>query len=157
MNFVVKHCTTAVHILTNKCMYKQIGILYYTCCKYTLWCKKTAPFLVLWRFQFSKTRFGFVFLNPKTAVGFGLPGVKVNGAYLICDILLLKQLLPDIVKLLATFAFQRTTHAECTELLRHKTLDFIPDLSSVDYRLFKNAFTRNSKVRQTPLMSCGYE
>jgi len=112
MNFVVKHCTTAVHILTNKCMYKQIGILYYTCCKYTLWCKKTAPFLVLWRFQFSKTRFGFVFLNPKTAVGFGLPGVKVNGAYLICDILLLKQLLPDIVKLLATFAFQRTTHAQ---------------------------------------------
>jgi len=54
----------------------------------------------------------FRFLNPKTAVGFGLPGVKVNGAYLICDILLLKQLLPDIVKLLATFAFQRTTHAQ---------------------------------------------
>jgi len=42
------------------------------------------------------------------------PGVKVNDAY-NCDVLLLKQLLPDIclsVKLLATFAFQRITRAQ---------------------------------------------
>jgi len=38
--------------------------------------------------------------------------MKVNGAY-YCDVLLLKEMLPDICQeLLATFAFQGTTRAQ---------------------------------------------
>ena len=39
------------------------------------------------------------------------PMVKVDDAY-DRDVLLLKQLLPDSVKLLATYSFQRTTRAQ---------------------------------------------
>jgi len=75
------------------------------------------------------------------------PGMKVNGAY-YCDVLLLKQLLPDICQAAGDFCFP--AHHACalrksTELLRHKTLDFTPDmrppsrpdLSSVGYRLLR--------------------
>jgi len=77
--------------------------------------------------------------------GFMQPGVKVNGAY-YCDVLSLKQLLPDICQAAGDFCFP-AHHAyslrRSAELLRHKTLDFTsdmwppnrPDLSSVDYRL----------------------
>ena len=54
-----------------------------------------------------------------------------------------------------------------TELLRHKTPDFTPDVASQQTKPqfcrlqiidshSKNAFIRNSKGRQTSLMSCGY-
>ena len=46
-----------------------------------------------------------------TGVVFMQPGVKVNGAHHYA-VLLLKQLLPDIYQLLATFAFQRITRAQ---------------------------------------------
>ena len=65
MNFVVKHCTTAVHILTNKCMYKQIGILYYTCCKYTLWCKKNCTLFSAVTVSIFKNSVRFRFFKPK--------------------------------------------------------------------------------------------
>jgi len=58
-------------------------------------------------------------------------------------------------KLLASFAFQRITRVEITELLRHKIPYFTPDvasqvpnrpnLSSVDYRLL--AIERHSGTR----------
>ena len=73
------------------------------------------------------------------------PAVKVNGAH-YCDVLLLKQLLQDICQNQAAGDFCFPAHHTCmsksTELLRHKTPDFTPDvashrpdLSPVDYRL----------------------
>jgi len=73
------------------------------------------------------------------------------------------------VKILVTLTFQRTTSRvdKSTELLRHKTPEFTPDmwppnrpdLSSVKYRMWRviqNAFIRNSKGRRTSSISCGY-
>jgi len=79
--------------------------------------------------------------------GFHAARVKVNGAY-YWDVLLLKQLLPDIGQAAGDFwlNFQHTTsHVhKSTELLRHKTPDFTPDiwppntpdLSSIDYMIW---------------------
>jgi len=101
-----------------------------------------------------------------TDVIFMQPGVKVNDAY-YCDVLLLKQLLPDICQAAGDFYFP--VHHTCARALiccdtRLQTSHQMwppnrPDLSSVDYRLLtviQNAFIRNSKERQTSLMSCGY-
>jgi len=73
------------------------------------------------------------------------PGVKVNGAY-YCDVLLLKQLLPDICQN-GDFSFQCITRAQvhlscCDTRLQtsHKTWPPNrprPDLSSVDYILLR--------------------
>ena len=66
-----------------------------------------------------------------TGVVFMQPGVKVNGAY-YCDVLLLKQLLPDICQAAGDFCFQARAPRvrKSTELLRHKTPDFTPDIVS---------------------------
>ena len=73
------------------------------------------------------------------------PGVKVNGAY-YCDVLLLKQLLPDICQG-ANNGFCFPAHYECARALsccdtRLRTSHMTwppnrPDLSSVDYRLLR--------------------
>ena len=86
-----------------------------------------------------------------TGVVFMQPGVKVNGAH-YCDVLLL-----------ATFVSQKLSafaHACCAGKPRlrtlHQTWPFNrPYLSSVDHwDSFRNVFIRNSKGRQTSLMSC---
>ena len=64
-----------------------------------------------------------------TGVVFMQPGVKVNGAY-YCDVLLLKQLLPDICQAAGDFCFPAPRVRKSTELLRHKTPDFTPDVAS---------------------------
>jgi len=46
-----------------------------------------------------------------TGVVFEQPWVKVNGAY-YCDVLLLKQLLPDICQAAGDFCLQRTTREQ---------------------------------------------
>jgi len=71
-------------------------------------------------------------------------GVKVNGAY-YCDVLLLKQLLPDICQAAGDFcfpAYHACPRAQncCDTRLRtsHQTWPpNTPDLSSVDYRLLR--------------------
>jgi len=77
-------------------------------------------------------------------VDFMQPGVKVNGEY-YCDVLLLKQLLPDICQAAGDFCFP--AHHACARALScsdtrlrtsHQT--WPPnrlDLSSVDYRLLR--------------------
>jgi len=74
------------------------------------------------------------------------PGVKVNGAY-YCDVLLLKQLLPNICQAAGDFcfpvhhAFARALSC-CDTRLRtsHKTWPpNRPDLISVDYRLLSHS------------------
>jgi len=51
--------------------------------------------------------------------GFHAAGVKVNGAY-YCDVLLLKQLLPDICQAAGDFLLSSTPRVrKSTELLRH--------------------------------------
>ena len=79
--------------------------------------------------------------------GFYVPWVKVNGAY-YCDVLLLKQLLPDILSSCWQLLLSSAPRVcKSTELLRHKTPDFTPDmwppnrpdLGSVDYRLLSHS------------------
>ena len=71
------------------------------------------------------------------------------------------------VKLLATFAFQRTTReqehwAAATQDSRLHTRRGIPQTRpqscrlQIIYESFRNAYIRNIKGRQTSLMSCGY-
>jgi len=72
------------------------------------------------------------------------PGVKVNGAY-YCNILLLKQLLPDICQAAGDFCFP--VHQSCARAMsccdtRLRTSHQMwppnrPDFSSVDYRLLR--------------------
>jgi len=79
-----------------------------------------------------------------TGVVFIQPGVKVNGAY-YCDVLLLKQLLPDICQAAGDFCF--LVHDACTRALsccdtrlqtsHQKWRPNRQDLSSVDYRLLR--------------------
>ena len=89
-------------------------------------------------------------LSPGALVWF--LGVKVNGAYYY-DVLLLKQLLPDICQAAGDFCFP--VHHACAKALSccdtrirtsHQTWPpNRPDLSSVDYKSFRNAFIRNNK------------
>jgi len=101
-----------------------------------------------------------------TGVAFVQPGVKVNGAY-YCDVLLLKQLLPDICQ--AVGDFRIPAHHACARALSycdtrlrisHQTSPpNKPDLSSVDYRLLSHSgmclSEETSTGCQTSLMRCG--
>ena len=79
-----------------------------------------------------------------TGLVFMQPGMKVNGAY-YCDVLLLKQLLPDICQAAGDFCFQ--AHHACARALSccdtrlrtsHQTWPpNRPDLSSLDNRLLR--------------------
>jgi len=104
-----------------------------------------------------------VFRRWCTGLVFMQPGVKVNGVY-YCDVLLLKQLLPDIYQAAGDFAFQHITRAQERWALWHKTPDFTSDVASQQHRpqfcilqineSFRNAFVRNSKGCQTSPMRC---
>jgi len=89
----------------------------------------------------------FQSVSPGAAVhwcGFHVTGVKVNGAY-YCDVLLLKQLLPNICQAAGDYCFP--AHHACARALSwcdtrlgtsHQTWPpNRPDLSSVYYRLLR--------------------
>jgi len=63
---------------------------------------------------------GVVFMQPR---------VKVNSAY-YSDVLQLKQLLTDICEAADDLLSSAPRVRKRTELLRHKTLDFTPDVAS---------------------------
>ena len=101
-----------------------------------------------------------------TGMVFMQSGVKVNGVY-YCDVLLLKQLLPDISQAAGDFYFS-VHHAWANALsCCDTTLDFTldvwppnrPDHNPVTRRprqSFRNAFIRNSNGHETSLMCCVY-
>ena len=88
--------------------------------------------------------FRFQSVSPGHWCGFIQPGVKVNGVY-YCDVLLLKQLLPDICQAAGDFFFP--AHHACARALScsdtrlrtsHQTWPpKRPDISSLDYRLLR--------------------
>jgi len=91
-------------------------------------------------------RFQSVSPSSGTLVWFSCIIMKVNGAY-CCDVLLLKQLLPDICQVAGDFCFP--VHHACARALSccdtrlrtsHQTWHpNRPDLSSVDYRLLSHS------------------
>ena len=68
-----------------------------------------------------------------TGLVFMQPGVKVNGAY-YCDVLLQKQLLPDICQAARDLLSSASRVRKSTELLRNKTPDFTQDVASPQTR-----------------------
>ena len=105
-------------------------------------------------------QYGVVFMQP---------AVKVNGTWdYYCDVLLLKQLLPYICQAAGDLLSSASRVHKSTELLRHKTPDFTPDVASqqtkpqfcrLDYRLLtviQECVYQKQQGCRTSLMSCGH-